>query len=277
MAGKLNSTVKVLSYETTLFSFEKDFDPDAFHVWTLTNWNLSITYSIVYVFAIFTTQYMMKNRTRFELKWPLAFWSGFLAVFSVAGAIRTLPELIKVLQTEGWYSSMCNPSYFRSDPTSFWAFMFVVSKVYELGDTLFIVLTKKPLIFLHWYHHISVMVYVWYSYTDHTAPGRWFMVMNYIVHSFMYTYYMLRAMKIQVPRGVNISITTLQIIQMVMGMVVNYSVFMAKKNGLPCNQTDLNLTLCSLMYLSYFYLFSLFFYNAYMKPKSEKLEQKKEQ
>ena len=267
MDEKLNSSTKVLGYETNLFSFEKNFDPDAFHVWTVKNWDRTITYSIIYVIAIFTTQYFMKERRKFELRGPLICWSGILAIFSMAGAVRTLPELLNVLNNEGWYPSMCNPSYFRSDPTSFWAFMFVVSKVYELGDTIFIVLTKKPLIFLHWYHHISVMVYVWYSYTDHTAPGRWFMVMNYIVHSFMYTYYMLRAMKFQVPRFVNVCITTMQIIQMVMGMVVNYSVYMAKVKGLPCNQTDFNLTLCSLMYFSYFYLFSQFFYNTYLKAK----------
>ena len=50
------------------------------------------------------------------------------------------------------------------------------SKLPELGDTLFIVLRKQQLIFLHWYHHITVFIYVWYSYAGHTAPGRWFMV-----------------------------------------------------------------------------------------------------
>lgn len=254
-----------------VFGFEKSFDPNAFHVWTLRYWDLSFLYSAIYILAIFGAQHYMKNRRRFELRRPLAAWSGFLAVFSIAGAARTLPELLHVLHYEGWYGSVCSPSYFTSEPTSFWAFMFVISKVYELGDTIFVVLTKKPLIFLHWYHHISVMIYVWYSYTDHTAPGRWFMVMNYIVHSFMYTYYALKALRVSVPRFISISITSLQILQMVMGVVVNYFVFSAKKSQLPCNQTDFNLACCSAMYTSYLLLFSHFFYNTYLKPKKSEV------
>ncbi|ESO04683.1 hypothetical protein HELRODRAFT_78878 [Helobdella robusta] len=264
-----------------LFKFEKDFDPSAFHSWTLQYWDLTFVYSIIYLVAIFSVQHYMRNRSRFELRSSLIFWSGFLALFSIAGAVRTLPELIHVLRYEGWYQSMCNPSYFTLRPTSFWAFMFVISKVYELGDTIFVVLTKKPLIFLHWYHHVTVMIYVWYSYTDHTAPGRWFMVMNYIVHSFMYTYYTLKAMKISTPRCISVGITFLQIIQMVMGVIVNYSVYLAKLKGLSCNQTNFNLACCSAMYASYLILFSSFFYHSYLKTKPTnytltKLSQKSE-
>ena len=53
-------------------------------------------------------------------------------------------------------------SYIEDDKVSgFWATMFVLSKVPELGDTIFIVLRKQPLIFLHWYHHATVLVYSW--------------------------------------------------------------------------------------------------------------------
>ena len=41
-------------------------------------------------------------------------------------------------------------------------FLFDLSKVFEFVDTIFIVLRKKPLIFLHYYHHVSTMLFCWY-------------------------------------------------------------------------------------------------------------------
>jgi len=156
--------------------------------------------------------------------------------------------------------------------------MFVISKAYELGDTVFIVLRKQPLIFLHWYHHISVMVYVWYSYTDHTSPGRWFMVMNYTVHSFMYTYYAARAMRFHVARWINMLITSMQISQMVMGLVIIMSTYRVKtQGGRYCQQSFENMKYCCIMYLSYFCLFAYFFYVTYLRKKkpAESDERKK--
>lgn len=52
----------------------------------------------------------------------------------------------------------------------------------ELGDTIFVVLRKKPLIFLHWYHHVTVLLYCWHSYYEQTTYGLYFISMNYTVH-----------------------------------------------------------------------------------------------
>ena len=42
---------------------------------------------------------------------------------------------------------------------------------------------------------MTVLVYCWYSFSEYTAPARWFVVMNFIVHSIMYSYYALKAMR----------------------------------------------------------------------------------
>ena len=123
-------------------------------------------------------------------------WSCSLAVFSLAGASRTWAEVVQVVSRGGIYQAVCTPSFITQDRVAgLWTYLFVLSKVMELFDTAFIVLRKQKLIFLHWYHHITVLIYCWYSFSQYTAPARWFVVMNFIVHSIMYTYYAFRALR----------------------------------------------------------------------------------
>lgn len=251
---------------SVMFFFERNFEEDHFLKWMTDNWTNCFAYAGCYVFLVFAGRAYMENRPKFDLRIPLVLWSGVLGIFSIAGMVRTAPELVHMIYHHGVEHSICNPSYFYG-PTAFWAFMFTVSKVYELGDTGFIVLRKQPLIFLHWYHHISVLIYVWYSYTDHTAPGRWFMVMNYTVHSFMYTYYALRALRIPVPKWVAMCITTMQISQMFFGIAINIISYRVKTRGDFCQQSYENLRYSFMMYFSYFCLFAYFFYAAYLRSK----------
>jgi hypothetical protein len=44
-----------------------------------------------------------------------------------------------------------------------WLFFFNVSKLFEFVDTVFIVLRKRPLMFLHYYHHIVTLGFCWVS------------------------------------------------------------------------------------------------------------------
>lgn len=151
----------------------------------------------------------------------------------------------------------------------FWNWMFTLSKVPELGDTVFIVLRKQPLIFLHWYHHVTVLLYAWYSYSDYIATARWFVCMNYLVHSIMYSYYALKALKFRVPRWIAMSITTAQLAQMVMGATVNIWAYQVKQAGNECHVSYDNIKISLLMYISYFVLFARFFRRAYVGANSK--------
>ena len=141
------------------------------------------------------------------------------------------------------------------------------------GDTLFIVLRKQRLIFLHWYHHITVLLYSWYSYKDMVAGGGWFMTMNYLVHALMYSYYAARAAGVRVPRPLAMLITSAQISQMLMGVTVSALVYRWMQSGDCPSHLD-NIVWASLMYFSYLVLFTQFFYQTYLRgrapPKSPK-------
>lgn len=262
---------------TYFFAFEKYHDERAFDDYMHQHWSDSIVYSAVYLIVVFGCQLYMNNRQRFELRPYLAFWSGVLAIFSIIGSIRTVPELVWSLRTHGFEYSCCNSSYMgQGKVTSFWTYLFVLSKVLELGDTVFIVLRKQPLIFLHWYHHITVLMYVWYSYAERIASGRWFMVMNYTVHSLMYSYYALRAMKYQFPKWVNMFITSLQLIQMMGGIIVNVTAYYALKDGRECQLSYKNIQYCLIMYFSYLVLFAQFFYTTYIVKRPAVTHKKKQ-
>lgn len=75
---------------------------------------------------------------------------------------------------------------------AFWAKTYTFSKVALLIDTVFIVLRKRRLLLLHWYHHASVLVLCWYNYMTYIPLLRFVGTMNYFVHIFMYTYYGLK-------------------------------------------------------------------------------------
>src|SRR5258708_7601798 len=99
-------------YATEMFEFERTFDADAFLVWIVRNWTLAFVYASLYVTVIFSIKRYMSVRQRFEIRVPLIIWSGLLAAFSIAGAVRTIPELVYILRHQGWTHSLCSSSYF---------------------------------------------------------------------------------------------------------------------------------------------------------------------
>jgi len=149
--------------------------------------------------------------------------------------------------------------------SGFWTWMFVLSKLPELGDTIFVVLRKQPLIFLHWYHHMTVLLYSWFSYSEYTASARWYVVMNYCVHSIMYSYYALKAMRYRPPKMISMVITAMQLAQMVIGCAINMSAYQILESGqVDCHITRMNIRFSFAMYFSYFVLFAHFFHKSYL-------------
>ncbi len=262
--------VKVVSnqsgYTVDVFQIEANFDVEYALSWFRDHWSDSIRYAALYVILVIAGRWYLETQPGLELRIPLALWNSCLATLCICGAIRTVPELLYILDRYGFNRSVCDISYMYG-PTAAWAYIFTFEKLLALGDTVFIVLRKRKLLFLHWYHHASTMVYCFYSYSDPPSTFRWFLVMNIVIHSFMYTYYTLTAMKFRIPKLITITITSLQIVQMMMAIFVTIHAFLIKASGERCDVSDSNLRFSFVMYLSYLVLFMHFFYDKYIAKK----------
>ena len=193
--------------------------------------NVFVFCAAMYYPTIFGIKALMKHREPFDLggggsKAPVNYifwWEVGLAVFSLVGAYHIVPVTLEPLLSGKSYSeAICMPGV-HDDPRSFWTFLFMVSKLFEFGDTIFVVLRKKPLILLQHYHHLATMLYCWYG-TLHVYPlnntNTFFCAMNLCVHSVMYSWYAATRTGWKSPKVMMMGITLLQLLQMVCGVFI---------------------------------------------------------
>jgi len=257
----------------------------------------------VYVLMLVLGPLVMKNLDRpFWHKPLLTLWSLFLAAGSTLGAYRVVPSILKAYQEEnGLHTFMCGlpatgeetsqlnaleaamGAQIRREqsmpPYAFlWVFMFVLSKIPELVDTFFIILGKGNVRFLHWYHHITVLWFTWACWANYGLAGPLFAGMNLCVHSIMYTWYALAAAdgflaKGLKARGFSMMVTSIQIIQMIIGSWICFylleQTYNPEKSGCLTSEPWLYQS-GGVMYGSYLILFVNLFITAYICPKPKK-------
>jgi len=219
---------------------------------------IPIILSMVYLVVIFGGRALMREREAFDLTNLLGYWNVLLALFSVTGAYYVVPPIVFNVMDKGVTADMCDLTSEHANP---WVFYFVFSKIPELLDTVFIVLRKKPLIFLHYYHHVLTLFYCWHAWGLQVQNGGWFAGMNLIVHSVMYSYYAACAFGARFNNTTRLSITSLQIIQMVAGVAI------VLHNTFTCLDYEFNTYFALVMYVSYMLLFVQLFVASLMTPR----------
>jgi hypothetical protein len=253
--------------------FEINYDTHPGTEFARTHWVVPVGAVLFYMAAIYLGTKYMATRPRMDLRYKLAYWNALLSLFSFVGALRTVPDLMYRLGTEDLSASLCTEAgrSWGAGATGLWVQLFIFSKLPELVDTYFIVARQRPLIFLHYYHHITVLLYCWHSYATEATQALYFVAMNYSVHAIMYGYYCLVALKIPAPWLPPAFITGVQIAQMVVGTGVQVAASYKYLTGAPnCGVNGANVFWGGLMYLSYFGLFAHFAVARYLKPKAAK-------
>ena len=224
------------------------------------NW-VFVWFGMLYVPLVFGGVKLMEKREPMNLGRFLTVWNFLMALFSAVGFVYALIPIRQIFNHRlGLYSWICDVWVVEQPAVSELAvFLFVTSKVFEFIDTIFLVLRKRPVIFLHWYHHVITFLFTWYSSVTspaYSSSGYYFCLMNYFVHAWMYLYYMLVSMKIY-PKW-DLFITLLQLIQMVLGVVIITI-------SMSCDSSDwTGLAFGYLLYASFFYLFVQIFQRRYV-------------
>ena len=246
---------------------EERFDREKVYQWLRENWTLSLYANVVYVTVIFLGRRWMRDKKPYSLRRALAMWNTGLAVFSIYGFLSLYSLLRDSVMEHGFAYTTCNNALFTTRIGGLWGLLFAMSKVVEFGDTIFIVMRKTPLNFLHWYHHVTVCAYSCFTVAYAEPAAEWFGMANLLVHSFMYSYYVLKANGVKIPRAVAQSITILQLAQFGLGLVVLAVTFLQKRSGHTCTSRDDAMWAGIVMYASYMVLFANFFYQRYIRHK----------
>jgi hypothetical protein len=125
----------------------------------------------------------------------LAAHNLFLCVFSIVMAIGGIWEAASVVFRHGFEESYCSGveserfNTFFTGRIWFWCYLFYASKYYELLDTVFIVLRRRPLTFLHVYHHIVTIAICLGFMRSHLSISLIGVITNSTIHTFMYYYF----------------------------------------------------------------------------------------
>lgn len=191
------------------------------------------------------------------------FHNLFLSFLSLIMNLGALCAVITISHTHSFSATLCTAPLQAVPPQiEFWLYLFYLSKLYELFDTVILVLRRRPLTLLHVWHHTSVMyeIYAWLHFG--VTIGIYGMLFNTAVHVFMYFYYAFALLKVRFP--FKRAITVSQIVQFCTGFASLFPFARLHFAGQGCRGVP-GLLISALINGSYLVLFIKFYGNTYRK------------
>ncbi|GAA6001722.1 hypothetical protein JCM10207_002283 [Rhodosporidiobolus poonsookiae] len=173
----------------------------------------------VYLAVIFGGQAMMRGSKPYRFK-PLFMLHNFLLSSGSALVLALmLEEIVPIIWKHGLFYSICADEAWTPRMETYYIINYFF-KYWELFDTVFLVVKKKPLQFLHVFHHTATAVLCYTQLNGRTSVSWVVITLNLFVHVLMYYYYFMTA------AGYKIwwkkYLTTLQITQFVIDLFTVY-------------------------------------------------------
>ncbi|XP_054260081.1 elongation of very long chain fatty acids protein 7-like [Macrosteles quadrilineatus] len=269
----------VSSANVLKMTFQEALKPYEFQEWedeaVDSYWMMSSPYPVTVLmvgyltFVTYLGPHLMAERKPFNLKYTMM-------VYNIAQVIYNIWFLHLYFSESKMFGYMmqeaCSPSYPpRNQALRLFSFkvtwVWLMSKVADLVDTMFFVLRKKQshISFLHLYHHTHMVVIVW-LYLKYVRGEQGIMIglVNSVVHIIMYSYYFLSALGPGVQRYLwwKRYITWLQLFQFFVLMV--FFVSLLAMCSTPPLQTAYNVY-AALQGVIFTVLFLNFYFKSYKK------------
>jgi len=222
------------------------------------------------------------------IKPALAFHNLAISLASlVLGGYLSVLLIQRWLEGFNLHEMICSPEFHHSDTVQYLYWWNYIFKIWELVDTWFLILRKKPVIFLHEYHHAATLFLTWSQLQFHSGIQWVPIVLNLWVHVIMYFYYGMAA------TGTYFwwkkYLTRIQITQFVIDIVaclyayiygLAYSTgecwpfrpfcFWYEIDSLACYGTQTGAVIGIFLITSYFGLFIQFYRKTYLTPRIRK-------
>eukprot|EP01087_Luapelamoeba_hula_P002709 TRINITY_DN1242_c0_g1_i1.p1 TRINITY_DN1242_c0_g1~~TRINITY_DN1242_c0_g1_i1.p1 ORF type:complete len:275 (-),score=41.10 TRINITY_DN1242_c0_g1_i1:95-919(-) len=150
-----------------------------------------IVASLAYAVVISGLKAFMRKRAPCNIRSIQLVYNAAMVLLSVLMCVGMIIACIRRAQTMGAMSVVCEPT---DEPLNgmfgFVIYVFYLSKFVELFDTVQLVLKKKPTIPLHLFHHVTMLYFPYTWLADSWTGGAWWcVIVNSLVHTFMYYYY----------------------------------------------------------------------------------------
>ncbi|KAF2140145.1 uncharacterized protein K452DRAFT_309934 [Aplosporella prunicola CBS 121167] len=239
----------------------------------MSTFKTTVTTLIAYYIIILGGREVMRNRPAFKLNGPFKIHNFYLTAISFILLTLFLEQLIPEIVRNGIFHAICDHEGGWTDKLVILYYLNYLTKFLELIDTCFLFLKKKPLTFLHTYHHGATALLCYTQLIGNTAVSWVPITLNLMVHVVMYWYYF------QSARGIRIwwkqYITIMQIIQFVLDLgfvyFASYTYFTSvyfpwMPNAGKCAGEEFAAFSGMAILSSYLVLFILFYFATYKKP-----------
>lgn len=179
----------------------------------------TVAASALYLVVVLGGQEIMRNFSPVPakyIKWPFFLHNFLLSFASLVLLVLYLEREGLIILKYGMHDSICKASLFGE--VEMYHILNYYFKYWEFADTLFLVVKKKKLMFLHVYHHMATALLCYSQIVNRTTLSWVIICLNLLVHVIMYSYYAFASIGIRCPWKK--WITTTQILQFVIDVAV---------------------------------------------------------